>query len=200
MTDPVLAAAPQRPRTMVHPGPVQPVRIEHREAAGSRHVRLALEPGRTLHDALVEPLARLGIRCASMTLLGGPLASLSYCVATSDPTGERVAMYARPIEAGQAQLVFGNATLGRGADDRPLVHCHATFALEGGLLRGGHVVTDRTRVGAVPISVLVTALEGFTLRQSYDEETHMPLMRPVDLVAAVAADVGGDRKEARHAR
>ena len=181
MSLPVLAATPWRPRTLVHPGPVHPVRIEHRQAASARHVRLALEPGRTLHEALVEPLARLGIGCASMTLLGGPLASLSYCVATTDPTGVRVAAYGRPIEAGAAVLVFGNATLSRGPEDRPLIHCHAAFALADGTLRGGHVVTDRTRVGDVPIPVLVTAIDGFGLRQGYDDETHMPLVRPVDV-------------------
>ncbi len=178
MTDAILAPAPPRPRTMVHPGPVAPVRLQAAQAPAARHVRLALQPGRTLQDALVGPLQALGVQCASMTLLGGPLAELHYCVAVDDPTGERVATYARPIEAGAAFFIFGNATLGRGPDARPIVHCHATFALADGTVRGGHVVVDRSRVGATPIAVLVTTLDGIDLRLSYDDETHMPLMRP----------------------
>jgi len=179
MTAEVLLPQPPRPRTLVHPGPFDPVRIQHRHAARGRHFRLALEPGLSLHDAIVAPLRERGVECASMTILGGRLATLAYCVAPPDPSGERVATYARPVEAGPAFLIFGNATLGKGIRGEPLVHCHATFALADGRVRGGHVVVDRSLVGAAPLAVLATSLDGFELRVSYDAETAMPLMRPV---------------------
>lgn len=179
MTDEVHLPQPPRPRTLVHPGPVAPVRIQHRHAACARHVRLALEPGLSLHDAIVAPLRERGIECASMTILGGRLASLAWCVAPPDPSGERVATYARPIEAGPAFLVFGNATLGKGVRGEPLVHCHASFVLADGRVRGGHVVVDRSVVGTSTMAVLATSLDGFELRVSHDAETAMPLMRPV---------------------
>jgi len=166
-----------RPRTLVHPGPARPVRIEHLHADSGRHVRLALAPGRTLHDALVEPLLALGMPCASLTILGGRLQRLLYCVAEPDPSGARVAMYGAPRDAGAATLIFGNATLGRGPSGRPMVHCHATFVCADGEVRGGHVVVDRT-ITAEPLPVLVTSLDGFELRIAVDEETRMPLMRP----------------------
>lgn len=178
MTEFTHALALPRARTLVHPGPVGAIRIEHRHADRARHFRLALQAGRTLEDALVEPLLALGVRCASMTLLGGRLARLLYCVAPPDPTGERVANYTRPIDAGAATLVFGNATLGRNARGAPLVHCHATFARADGSVRGGHVVVDRSVVADAPIAVLVTSLDGIELRITQDAETHMPLMRP----------------------
>ena len=178
MTEFTNALALPRPRTLVHPGPVGAIRIEHRHAATARHFRLGLEPGRTMEDALIEPLLLLGVQAASMTILGGRLAKLLYCVAPPDPTGERVANYTRPIEAGAATLIFGNATLGKNTRGEPIVHCHATFACEDGSVRGGHIVVDRSTVADVPIAVLVTSLDGIELRITQDEETHMPLMRP----------------------
>ena len=113
-----------------------------------------------------------------MTLLGGRLSRLLYCVAPPDPTGERVANYTRPIAAGVATLIFGNATLGKCARGEPVVHCHAAFACDDGLLRGGHIVVDRSMVDGPPITVLATSLDGIELRITQDDETHMPLMRP----------------------
>ena len=178
MTEHTTASALPRARTLVHPGPVGPIRIEHRHANQARHFRLGLEPGRTLEDAIIEPLLLLGVRSASMTLLGGQLERLLYCVAPPDPTGERVANYTRPIDAGAATLIFGNATLGRSARGEPIVHCHATFACADGRVRGGHIVVDRSVVGGAPLPVLVTSLDGIELRITQDDETHMPLMRP----------------------
>ena len=177
MTDSTTAQPLPRPRTLVHPGPVGPIRIEHRHANRGRHFRLGLEPGRTLHDAITLPLLRLGVRSASMTLLGGRLSTLLYCVAPPDPTGERVANYTRPIAVGAATLIFGNATLGWNGRGEPLVHCHATFVCDDGQVRGGHIVVDRS-VAASPIPVLATSLDGIELRITQDDETHMPLMRP----------------------
>ena len=193
MTEFTNALALPRARTLVHPGPVGPVRIEHRHANHGRHFRLALEPGRTLQDAIIEPLMLLGVHAASMTILGGRLARLLYCVAPPDPTGERVANYTRPIEAGAATLIFGNATLGKNARGEPVVHCHATFVCQDGRVRGGHIVVDRSVVGDAPIPVLATSLDGIELRITQDPETHMPLMRPF---AAAAAE---EMEETSHA-
>ena len=172
------ALALPRARTLVHPGPVGPIRIEHRHANQARHFRLGLEPGRTMEEAIIEPLMLLGMQSASMTILGGKFARLLYCVAPPDPTGERVANYTRPIDAGPATLIFGNATLGKSARGAPIVHCHATFVCADGSVRGGHIVVDRSSVADAPIPVLVTSLDGIELRITQDEETHMPLMRP----------------------
>jgi predicted DNA-binding protein with PD1-like motif len=178
MTEFTTAAALPRARTLVHPGPVGPIRIEHRHANRARHFRLGLEPGRTMQDAIIEPLMLLGVRSASMTILGGKLERLLYCVAPPDPTGERVANYTRPIAAGPATLIFGNATLGKSARGEPVVHCHATFVCADGRVRGGHVMVDRSVVGSAPLPVLATSLDGIELRITQDAETHMPLMRP----------------------
>ena len=187
MTDSRPAQPLPRARTLVHPGPVGPIRIEHQHADRGRHFRLALQPGKTMQDAIIEPLLALGVGSASMTILGGRVERLLYCVAPPDPTGERVANYTRPIEAGTATLIFGNATFGRSARGEPVVHCHAAFACADGRVRGGHIVVDRSIVGADSLPVLATSLDGIELRITLDEETQMPLMRPFAVDVSPAA-------------
>jgi predicted DNA-binding protein with PD1-like motif len=173
-----------RPRTLIHPGAFNPVRIQSRHCQRARHVRLALQPGRSLFEALVEPLARLGITSASTTILGGGFAPLQFCVAPPDPSGRAVIASTRPRPAGRCALVFGNATLGKDAQGRPLVHCHAAIRMEDGATRGGHVIPQASIVGPDPIPVLVTALDGFELRVAFDPETNIPLLQPTAPEAA----------------
>jgi predicted DNA-binding protein with PD1-like motif len=165
---------------LIHPGPFQPVRIQSRQCARARHVRLTLEPGRSLYEALVRPLAAAGIAHASTTLLGGFFSRLQYCVAPPDPSGEAVIAYTRPRAVGPCALVFGNATLGVDASERPLVHCHAAFRTADGETLGGHIITQEAIVGARPIPVLVTALADMALRVAFDAETNIPLIQPAD--------------------
>jgi predicted DNA-binding protein with PD1-like motif len=172
------ARAVPRPRTIVHPGPRDDLRIDHVHAAQGRHFRLSLAPGRSLHDALVDVLASVDVRCAAMTLLDGELDALSFCIGGPDRSGRTVAAYGPPVESRRARLLFGNATLGRSMSDEPLVHGHAVFRLDDDSVRGGHVLCDRTIVGREPITVLATELAGMALRLSYDAETCMPLLRP----------------------
>lgn len=166
------------PRTLVQPGPLNPVRIKSLHSAQARHVRLTLSPGRSLYDALVAPLARAGIENASTTLLGGDLEAVDYCVAPPDPSGTAVAAYITPIHADKAYLVFGNATLGKDASGEAVVHCHAAIMNANGEVRGGHILPHTCIIGRQPIVALVTALDGFELRVSYDAETNLSFFLP----------------------
>lgn len=172
------AATLPRPRTLIHPGRFDPVRIRSMHAERGRHIRLLLMPGLTLTDALVRPLAAAGVRNASTTILGGLFQRLDYCVAPPDPSRQAVVAYTHPIHAGRAFMVFGNATVGKGLDGAPLVHCHAALRTESGEVKGGHIITATSIVGPQPIPVLVTSLEGFELRVSFDPETNIPLLKP----------------------
>lgn len=167
-----------RARTVVHPGPYAPVRIAHMHADKGRHLRLSLPAGRTLYDSLVQALAAEDVASASMTLIDGELEHLSFCMALPDPSGRVLATYGAPEALRGARLIFGNATLGRLAGGIPVVHCHGAFCEADGRVRGGHILTDRTVVGCMPVTAVVTTLDSFELRVSYDEETRMPLMRP----------------------
>lgn len=167
-----------RARTLMHPGPFNPVRINSMHADRARHIRLLLEPGLSLFDALVRPLAAVGIHSASTTLLGGWFDDLQYCVAPPDPAKKAIVAYSAPIDAGKTYMIFGNATLGKGLNGEPLVHCHAALQTGTGRLAGGHIVPQHSVVGAQPIPVLVTTLDGFELRVAFDPETNIPLMQP----------------------
>ncbi len=167
-----------RPRTLIHPGAFNPVRIHSRCAGRGRHIRLGLRPGASLFDALVNALAEVGVENASMTLLGGAFSRLDYCTAPPDPAHLRVVAYTEPIAAGPSYLIFGNATLGKSDTGAPLVHCHAAFCDARGEPLGGHIMAQTTVVGPTPVPVLVTALDGFELRATYDAETNLRLLQP----------------------
>lgn len=168
-----------RPRMLIHPGSFNPVRIQSLAAPSARHFRLSLEPGRSLFEALVEPLMRFGVGSASTTILGGWFESIDYCVAPPDPSGQSVIAYSAPRQAGEAYLIFGNATLGKSMKGKPLVHCHGTIRTGNGTVQGGHILPERAIIGAAPIPVLVTTLDGFDLQQAFDPETNMPLLQPL---------------------
>ena len=168
-----------RPRTLIHPGAFNPVRIQSKFSRRARHVRLLLEPGASLFDGIVGPLSSLGIHSASMTILGGYFDALQYCVAPPDPKHEAVIRYSAPIDAGRAYMVFGNATMGKDMDGDPIVHCHAAIRTAQGASKGGHIITQNAIVGPGPISVLVTSLDGFDLRVAFDPETNIPLIQPL---------------------
>jgi predicted DNA-binding protein with PD1-like motif len=167
-----------RPRTLVHPGPLDPIRIRSLHSRRGRRIRLMLQPGLSLFDALVAPLGAMGIRNASTTLLGGVFSRLHYCVAPPDPSGQSVAAYSAPIDGGQAFMIFGNAALGNSAQGAPLVHCHAVIRTAAGLVKGGHVLVNQSIVGPESVAVLVTSLDDFELRVRYDPETNLSLLRP----------------------
>jgi predicted DNA-binding protein with PD1-like motif len=172
------AALLPRPRTLVHPGAFNPIRIHSRRVERGTHHRLTLQPGMSLYDGLVRPLAEIGVKNASTTILGGFFESLDYCVAPPDPTGRSLIAYSSPIRVANAYMVFGNATIGKNQQGKPIVHCHAAIHTESGWARGGHIMTDTSIVGPEPISVLVTAFHGFDLRVTYDPETNIPLIQP----------------------
>ena len=101
-----------------------------------------------------------------------------YCVAPPDPLKKAIIAYTKPIDAGRATMIFGNATIGIGNDDLPIVHCHAAIRTQAGVLKGGHMITDQCIVGPNPIAVLVTSFDDFELRVSFDPETNIALLQP----------------------
>ena len=172
--------ATARSRTLTHPGPFNPVRIQSKRCAKSRHFRLKLQPGLSLFDALIKPLQSAGVGSASVTILGGYFDNLDYCVAPPDPTKSSVIAYTPPIAAGRGFMIFGNATVGKNADGAPIVHCHAALRTETGDIKGGHIITQTCIVGSKGASALVTTLDGFELRVTFDAETNIALLQPQD--------------------
>ena len=175
---PAPSAGTYRPRTIAHPGPVAPVRLEPVAARGQRQWRLGLASGQVLLPALTAALAAQGVQAAAMAMLGGELKTVAYCLPIPDPEGQVIATYGDPLVLHNAALLRASATLGQTADRAPVIHCHATFADAQGTVRGGHVLPDRTVVGRRPVTVLVTALDGVDLRLGFDPETRLHMLRP----------------------
>jgi len=166
-----------RARVIMHPGRPNDQRIQSHSATCARHLRLSLEPGATLADAVIVPLLQIGVTSASMTVLGGRFAELHYCLAPPDPTHQAVIAYTRPRNLGAALMIFGNATLATLPNGKPVVHCHAAVSASDGV-HGGHIVPHLSVVGKEPISVLVTTWTGFDLQVRFDPETNIPLIQP----------------------
>lgn len=177
------STASPRPRTLVHPGAFNPIRMHTKGAGSARHFRLSLQPGVSLYEGLVTQLASHGVENASTTILGGYFERLTYCTAPPDPRKEAIIAYTAPISAGAAYMVFGNATLGKDMQDRPIVHCHAAIRMQDGRTKGGHIIAQDAIVGSEPVSVLVTSLDGFDLRVAFDPETNISLMQPEEPAA-----------------
>lgn len=55
-----------RPRLLHHRGSFNPVRIQSLHGRAAHHIRLALQPGLSLFEALVRPLAEAGITAGGM--------------------------------------------------------------------------------------------------------------------------------------
>jgi len=170
---------PSRPRTFKHPGKPNPIRIQSENSPQARHFRLAMAPGKSMFEALVEPLAKMKVYNASLTIFGGEYDSLSFCVAPPDPKKQAVIAYSKPIRAGKTQMIFGNATLGESMEGKPLVHCHAAILTGDGQIKGGHIITENSIIGAKTIFALVTSFDGIKLLQSFDPETNIALLQPV---------------------
>jgi hypothetical protein len=137
--------------------------------------------GLSMYEALIGPLCNSGVRCASLTVLGGWFDSMQYCVASADASGAALVSYSEPISVGRSYLIFGNATIGLDQQDKLIVHCHGALIDETGVAKGGHVLTDRCIVGSETVCALVTTLDGFDLRVAFDPETNIPLLQPLDL-------------------
>ena len=168
-----------RPRAaVVHPGPPAPVRVEHAQAQATRSLRLVLYSGQTLHEALMAALVPLRVRSAALSISGGLFDELAFCLPIRDPRGEVVCTYGDPIPVRGVRLLAGSVSFALGDDDRPFIHCHASFCGSDGRLQGGHVLPERARIGADPIVARATVLEGVALRMQFDPETRLNIIRP----------------------
>lgn len=165
-------------RKVLHPGPAAPLRLAHVSARGPRALRLVMPPGVVLQDALTQACEAAGVRAAAITLFGGTLGSLAWCLPVPGHANGVVATYGEPLRTMDVRLLAGSATLGRAADGTPLVHCHASFCDAAGQVRGGHLLTDQTVVGAEPVIARISALDGVDLCLGLDPETGLNKLMP----------------------
>jgi predicted DNA-binding protein with PD1-like motif len=175
-------------RTIEHPGPVHPARVQ----AAPAHVRavdVELPRGVTLLQGLADAVRAHGVESAVFSFRGGSLAPMSFVMPALPPSSRHVAYFSDRFEAqGAARLECGSVTFGQ-REGKPSLHCHATWTESDGRRRSGHVLAAESRVD-VPVRLAGWMLDGASFEVSPDAETNFDLLQ-VSAKAARPEDVNG---------
>ncbi len=175
----------QRPVIYKHQGPVNDERVVSRLLSHSLTFRHELPPGVVLADELVAACQRWGVNSAAVTLVGGFFKSFEYCLASQDPDKKHKIAYMPSIKAaGEVMLICANATVGKGEDGKPLVHCHGLVTSGGGIPMGGHFFADKIKICRQPVIAFFTGFVGAGFQQQYDHEVTQAIFKPVKTLVA----------------
>lgn len=173
-------------RTVVHPGPPAPERLEIVPAEGTA-LRLTLPADRPLEDAVNGALADAGFDSGWLWLDGAPVADLAYVVPAPSPDADHAAWYSDTFRFdGPGRIDRLGMIVGR-RDGRAFVHGHGLWQPEGGAVAMGHILGPQTRLSA-PATVTGIGLRGARFDATADAETNFTLFRPRATGAAGAAD------------
>jgi predicted DNA-binding protein with PD1-like motif len=169
--------APLPLRSARQPGTPSVCRLDTLAGPG-RYLEFRLEPGKSLLQALSEPLLEAGIIGGTVKLDGMLLSPHHFVMPAQATDGEHAAYYSEQfsIETG-ARCEIARATFGR-RDGVPFVHCHAVWRLSDGSLQGGHILNDQAIVGEATIAQ-AWGLGNATMQAEFDEETRFTLFRPI---------------------
>jgi len=174
-----MTAAPAFARTVRHPGPPDPQRIVTLSGP-AMHLDFTLEASMNLRDAISIPLARAGLDGGTVRFANLPVSPLHFLMPALAVDDQHAAFYSAPqaIEEGTV-IEYACATVGR-KDGEPFVHCHAIWRGRDGHRQGGHLMMEKTVVGA---STLAQAwgLHDATMVTRYDPETNFTLFYPTRL-------------------
>ncbi len=164
-------------RRIRQPGPAAPERIAWAEGRGQA-LAFTLEPGRTILDAIAQPLARAGYTSAALELTGGAFGPFTYVIPSLPPAPDHAAFYSdERHRVGLSRIEQGAITFGQ-RDGVPFLHCHAFWTEADGTRCGGHVIPAESTV-AEPITARAWALDGIGLVAAPDAETNFTLFGPV---------------------
>ncbi|WP_233235571.1 hypothetical protein [Bordetella sp. LUAb4] len=166
-------------RMLRHPGPMPASRWTSVENPGAPALRLVLPAGRTLYDALVEPLRARGVAACAINLLDGHLTRGAYCLARPLPDIEQVIAYTSPIVLGKdLRMIGAGATLGEDERGTPLLHCHGLLVDAEGRLIGGHLLTEQCVIGSGGCVAYVHDLSVTRLTRRYDPHIQLAVFQP----------------------
>src|SRR5437867_9915708 len=174
-------------RSIEHPGPVHPARIEC-VPANLRAVEAELPPGVTLLQGLANAVQAQGATSAVFSFRDGSFAPFRFVMPALADSPEHVAYFSERFEAaGAAQIESGSITFGS-HDGEPSLHCHATWTESDGRRRSGHVLAAESRV-EVPVRLEGGMLDGAAFQVARDAETNPHLLHESGRVS---------RRTARH--
>ncbi|MBK5951047.1 hypothetical protein CH339_09430 [Rhodobium orientis] len=169
-------AASSGDRRLVHPGPVDPMRIASCEGH-ARRVEVAFRPGQTLLEAVTEALGAAGLAAGGLEFENVAFSPMEYVMPTYSETPERVAYYSKTHKPeGVVRIERAYATVGE-REGETFLHCHALWREDDGTVRGGHLWPHMTRI-AEPGSGVLYGVSGARMAATYDPETNFTLFQP----------------------
>jgi hypothetical protein len=167
------------PQRFIHPGAASQPRLLSLQVHAVRELRVTLPCGANVGASLRAALAPFNFSGGMGYICRGSAQALQYHVVEAAAAGDRPYIYGAPLcERGVATMINGTLNLGRDPGGTVLLHCHGGYADSQGLLHGGHVILERTVVGAEPwvLQLCLFGQGGFV--QRCDEETHYSLLQP----------------------
>jgi predicted DNA-binding protein with PD1-like motif len=163
-------------RSLVHPGPVHPRRIDS-FAGEARRLVFTVAPGVTLLDGLTGPLVEAGFQAATLRFSGASVGPFRYVMPDHAADSSYVAYFSAPrAPVGLTRIERANATFGW-HEGRPFLHSHAAWIEPDGQRRGGHILNDET-ILASEVDVEAWGFSGLRIETAIDEETNFTLLQP----------------------
>jgi predicted DNA-binding protein with PD1-like motif len=164
------------PSRLAQPGPA---RAERWLSAGGAPARLAfaLAEGRTLLDAVAEPLRAAGLRGGVVELAGGSFRPFAYVMPALSADPRFAAYYSETFRpAGETRLERASVTYGE-RDGAPFLHVHGIWTEADGRRRAGHLLPAEVVVRA-PARAEAFATPDAAWRVEPDAETNFALFTP----------------------
>jgi len=165
-------------RSIEHPGPVHPERIEC-IAARVHAMDVVLPRGTVLRDGVVDVLSARGAGSAVLSIRSGSLDPLAYVFPAIREGCAQILWYSETQHAqGEAVVQGGCITLGS-REGQPMLHCHATWRDASGQTFCGHLWPHETRVRQ-DLHLQAWLLDGAQFVVAKDAETHFDVFHLVD--------------------
>jgi predicted DNA-binding protein with PD1-like motif len=131
-------------------------------------------------EGLLAALSDHGLSQAGVVFLHGAFEAVTFMTGRPDNSGQRAATHAGPWTLeGPLTLLGGGAIVGLGADDRPVVHCHALFAGPDGAVRGGHMLAGKCPLDEPGLVALACCPDEAGFKIALDRETNFPIFHPL---------------------
>lgn len=159
-----------QPHYMKHPGPPNPSRLDHVELANVVTEDVLLQPGQSLHNAIIGAAKNFGGNCGTASLEGGGLSKTRFTTGGSARDG-KAANYTYIRDYGATELTMGTCSFGFAEDAPHFVHCHAKFSKNPhGSEIGGHFMAEDCMISE-PIFAKMNVFIGNRITKCASAET-----------------------------
>lgn len=165
-------------RSIRHPGPVAAERsavVPCRAEA----VRLLLDPGRSVNQAVAEAFGRAGVPGGYIRLRNASVSPMRYVIpAAATPDGSHAAWYSDTFAPAGVTVVEDAGLVAGRRDGVPFLHCHGLWRTPEGMRRMGHLLPLDSDI-ARPAEAEGWAVSGAVFDVADSPETAFRLFRPV---------------------